>query len=411
MAFEDDASADAAAAAIAGQVRRHIRRGLQECSPRDQLRLLNRVDRDTRLPDALLAALRRIPDAAAAVLALHMRLHEVCMLPPGILQPVIHHALHNNSGQIEATSLTQPGQLQMTVEDAAAEQPHLLQDLLPYLSQARISHLSIQHRIPQDLVPRLLSSGILLQPTLRTFQLCHSHLSPPAVAQIIFQATSVTALSLTDAIQDPDSAAQQPTAHQADVYLTDPSPGRPDPYPIFQRFTTRLLTPDEEVQAEEVAAAISHLQHLRSLELGPPLTCSSNFWHQLAQHGGLSSLSIAFLEVTPPGGHARPERPASAEHAFAALPSLPALQELQLHGRSYSEEAEQVRLTVHARIEWPPPPLPQRRHVLAVYRIHPSIPAFSPPLPGTGTSTFRPFSLHSRTSHSGDRTALTVRSQ
>eukprot|EP00892_Ulva_mutabilis_P009831 jgi/Ulvmu1/721/UM010_0093.1 len=327
---------------MAGQLRRHARQGFQAGSPRARLRRINWADPAAGIPDLLDSALRSLPEAANVVLASHLRLHEVAPLPPGIIQAVVDETLKLTSGHIKTTCLTQG--VQTTHEIDAPGDCHLLQALLPHLPESGLRHLSILHSVPQDDIESLLGTSILSQPSLQTLHLRIAKLPLSTVTRIVSQVSAVTALTLENEEHDADATMPQQPSSLQDVYITDPCPGRPGPIPIFHQWTTRVLTNEYQAAAEGVAQAISQLQHLQHLELKPPLSSCSAFWLKLGQHIGISSLVVAFLEWRTPGLPSPPEQHMSAQHAFAALPSMPALKELQLHARSYDEASEQALL-------------------------------------------------------------------
>lgn len=295
------------------------------------------------LPGHLFQGLAALPEAAIAVLASHIRLHEVTTLPRAITQQVVNDTLRQNSGHLQSSHQTRPPQLDYPVESAADEDSPLLRALLPCLQAGGLCHLSIPHKLPAGISDELISYGIISQSTLRSLELCTFQLPLPVIARILSSATAVTALALTDA--DPEAEAHTTTVHplalQQHLFPVDPSPGRPKPHRISNQGSTRLFGSAHEADALEVAQAIAQLHSLRSLQLRPPFSYSSRFWQQLTRQSGLSCLDIAFESPRP--GLQAADRPSEVA-VFQALQSLPALAELQLHGSHLSNEGEEVRL-------------------------------------------------------------------
>lgn len=346
VSLDDPTSAHAAAAAIAGQLRRHYRSGAETRSPRDELRRLHQRMSTASVPETFLQGLHALPEAAGAVLASHVRLHEAIALPSGITQQIVNRTLERQAGHLQVTysmgseharSAREPG-------GDAGSRSNLLRAVLPCLQAGGMYGLSLPHRLPGEVVSDFISSGVLSQPSLHSLQLCTAQLPLPAIAEIVSRATALTGLALTEVDTEAQAAEQHLPSLQG-LYTADPSPGRQDPYTSLDRCSSRPIGPAVEPQADQVAVAISQLQQLKSLQLRPPLSLSSSFWQHLGQQAGISSLDLAFLPPPPAG--MQPALETDAQSVFQALPLFSALAELQLHGRDLSREAEEVRPCSH----------------------------------------------------------------
>lgn len=419
--LEDAEGTGDLAAKAADYIRRNLRVPGADAgaAPDGTLSLLSGSPPLHPLPAPLTARLEALSPAAANSIAQHLLVSEAPHLPPPLRAALLRKHLSSSAGALTLTApaATSAGDGADSSASTALPRPdttdtfssllELCAEVLPRAADGpALETLSLRGDFTEAAARRVLASGGLGLTTLQEINLDVGRLPESTVAAIVGEVSAATALSLRNlaltaaaAAGDrregagesfavgrdsaaagagagaPEGLAGLTADGEKRLYDRDPSPGRPQPFPLLLREPMRPPTADE-VRTAALAEAIGTLTALQRLTLHPAPSAGRRFWSSLEGLGALSALDVALYGGTddsssrsgspdPPDGSAPADAAVStmlaeaaahvgepsgaarglvdAQDVFLRLQEVTGLCELQVHSSGFSERAEEVR--------------------------------------------------------------------
>lgn len=428
LSLEDAAGTGDLAAKAAVYIRRNLRVPGADvgAAPDGTLGVLSGAPPLHPLPAPLTARLEALSPAAAESIAQHLLVTEAPHLPPPLRAALLRKHLSSSAGALTLTAPSAARAGDGADSSASTAQPHpdtvdsfasvleVCAEVLPRAADGpALEALSLRGEFNEAAARRVLASGGLGLPTLQEINLDVGRLTEATVAAIIGEVAAATALSLRnltptaaaagvdrregagesfavgrdgaaagEAAAAPEGASGLTADGEKRPYDSDPSPGRPPPFPLLLREPMRTATADE-LRSAALAVAIGTLTDLQRLTLHPAPSAGRRFWASLERLGALSALDVALYGGTddsssrsgspdPPDGGAPAEAAAAAmapallaeaavaaarggepaaaarglvdaQDVFLRLQEVTGLCELQVHSSGFTERAEEVR--------------------------------------------------------------------